>query len=110
MKRWRDRSFWYPKVESPLLLFLNARASALLASRWSSALYSYFTGDGRALFLASKGRALFLEWKGLDPFWNGKVDRRGQQIASGLERKLPEFTQIEAEPNREIKLAKLNKE
>jgi hypothetical protein len=30
-----------------------------------------------------------------------------QQIASPLERKLPEFTQIEAEPNREIKLAKL---
>jgi hypothetical protein len=42
-------------------------------------------------------------------FWDGKVDRRGQQIASELERKLPEFTQIEAEPNREIKLAKLKK-
>jgi hypothetical protein len=32
-----------------------------------------------------------------------------QQIASRLERKLPEFSQIEAEPNREIKLAKLKK-
>src|SRR4028118_1105080 len=42
-------------------------------------------------------------------FWEGKVDRRRQQIASELERKLPEFTQIEAEPNREIKLAKLKK-
>ena len=42
-------------------------------------------------------------------FWEGKVDHRGQQTASELERKLPEFTQIEAEPNREIKLAKLKK-
>ena len=42
-------------------------------------------------------------------FWDGKVDRRGQQIASELERKLPKFTQIEAEPNRKIKLAKLKK-
>ncbi len=33
--------------------------------------------------------------------------RRGEQIASELEKKLPEFSQIEAEPNREIKLAKL---
>jgi hypothetical protein len=50
-----------------------------------------------------------LAWKGRDPFWHRKVDRRVQQIARLLERKLPEFTQIEAEPNRQIKLAKLKK-
>jgi len=38
-----------------------------------------------------------------------KVDGRGQQIASGLEIKLPEFTQIDVELNPEIKLAKLKK-
>ncbi|MEG4217872.1 hypothetical protein QUA27_21265 [Microcoleus sp. Pol14C6] len=47
--------------------------------------------------------------EGRVPFWHRKVDRRVQQIASRLERKLPEFSQIEAEPNREIKLAKLKK-
>ena len=38
-----------------------------------------------------------------------KVARRGQQIASGLEIKLPKFTQIEVELNPGIKLAKLKK-
>jgi len=55
------------------------------------AFYHFFTGDGRALFLYRK------------------VDGRGQQIASGLEIKLPEFTQIDVELNPEIKLAKLKK-
>jgi len=75
----KRRLFWNGKVEGPLLLFHGWPAIALL------------------------------EWKSRDPFWHGKADRRVQQIASRLERKLPEFSQIEAEPHREIKLAKLKK-
>jgi hypothetical protein len=65
---------------------------------------------GRDPFTAfSRVAGALLTWKSRDPFWQRKVDRRVQQIASRLERKLPEFSQIEAEPNREIKLAKLKK-
>ncbi|MEG4029280.1 MULTISPECIES: hypothetical protein [unclassified Microcoleus] len=42
----------------------------------------------------------FSQRAGYRSFWPENGYRRCQQIASELERKLPEFTQIEAEPNR----------
>jgi hypothetical protein len=61
------------------------------------------------VFFSTRRRSHFWDGKVDRSFWHRNVDRRGQQIASELERKLPEFTQIEAEPNWEIKLAKLKK-
>ncbi len=51
--------------------------------------------------LCARTKVLFVYGKAEESY------RRGEQIASELEKKLPEFSQIEAEPNREIKLAKL---
>ncbi|MEG4967120.1 hypothetical protein QUB11_10730 [Microcoleus sp. B6-A1] len=77
-----------------ILAYLPDRIRIALITRAAAIEYSIEAVVGRSHFMSFSQRA------GYRSFWPENGYRRCQQIATELERKLPEFTQIEAEPNR----------
>ena len=86
--------YYNPTKQRHILVWLKQNPQTL---DFVTSTFNYYLMN----LLCARTKVLFVYGKAQGSY------RRGEQIASELEKKLPEFNQIKAEQNREIKLAKL---